>query len=65
VRPLRHPHQTTTRKSIKWPLAEPAEAGHGPSAAGDDNLASPLHSLQVLAEAIVELTDPDFVLCLM
>ena len=62
---MRHPHQTAARESIKRPLAEPAEASHRPPAAGDDDLASPLHSLQVLAEAIVELSDSDFALGLM
>jgi hypothetical protein len=62
---LRHPHQTAAGESIKRPLAEPAEASYRPPAAGDDDLASPLHSLQVLAQAIVELSDPDLGLGLM
>ena len=59
---MRHPHQTTSRESIEWTLAEPAEASDGSAAAGNDNLAPSLHSLQVLAEAIVKLTDSHFAL---
>jgi hypothetical protein len=62
---LRHPHQTTSRESIERTLAEPAEAGDGSAAAGNDDLAPSLHSLQVLAEAIVKLSDSDFGLGLM
>jgi hypothetical protein len=62
---LRHPHQATAHESVEWPLTEPAEARDGSPAPGDDDLASSLHSLQVLAEAIVKLTDPDFALGLM
>jgi hypothetical protein len=62
---LGHPHQAASRESIERTLAEAAEAGDGPAAAGDDDLASPLHPLQVLAEAIVQLADPDFTLRLM
>ncbi len=62
---MRHPHQTTSRESIKRTLAEPAEASDGSAATRDHNLASPLHSLQVLAEAIVQLADADLALGLM
>lgn len=62
---MRHPDQSAARESIERPLTEPAQARHRTSAPGDDDLASPLHSLQVLAEAIVELTDPDFTFGLM
>jgi hypothetical protein len=59
ARPLRHSDQAAPRKRIEWPLAKPAEASYGPPAPGDDNLAAPLYSLQVLAEAIMELSDSD------
>ncbi|HEX5762246.1 MAG TPA: hypothetical protein VFY04_03895 [Solirubrobacterales bacterium] len=62
---MRHSHQTSARKGIKRPLPERAQSGHGPPAAGDDYLASPLHSLQVLAEAVMKLTNSDFALRLM
>jgi len=62
---LRHPNQAAARESIKGPLAEPAETSHRPPAAGDDDLASPLYSLQVLAEAVMELANSDFALMLM
>jgi hypothetical protein len=62
---LRHPHQTAASERIEGSLSEAAEASHGPPAAGDDDLASPLHSLQILAEAVMELTDTDFPLGLM
>jgi hypothetical protein len=62
---LRHPHQTTPRKSIERTLAEPAEAGHRPPTPRDEDLTAPLHSLQVLAKAVVKLTDPDFALGVM
>jgi hypothetical protein len=62
---LRHPHQTTSREGIERTLAEPAEARHRQPAPRDDDLTAPLHSLQILAEAIVELTDPDFALRVM
>jgi hypothetical protein len=65
ARPLRHPNEATSRERIEWPLAKPAEASDRPSAAGDDDLASSLHSLQVLAEAIVQLADADFAIGLM
>jgi len=53
---LRHAHQATPSESVEWPLAEPTEARHWPSSAGDDDLPSPLYSLQVLTEAIMELS---------
>jgi hypothetical protein len=62
---LRHPHQTAASENVERPLAEPAEARDGSPAAGDDDLSSTLYSLQVLAEAIVELTDTDFTLGVM
>jgi hypothetical protein len=62
---LRQPHQAAMGESLERPLAEPAEASDGPPSAGDENLASSLHSPQVLAEAIVELSDSDFALGLM
>jgi hypothetical protein len=65
ARPPWHPHQATARESIERPLAKPAEAGHWPPAPGDDDLAAPLYSLQVLAEAVVQLSDANFTLGLM
>jgi hypothetical protein len=62
---LRHTHQATARESIERPLSEPAEASNRPPTPGDDDLASPLYALQVLAEAIVQLADPDLTLWLM
>jgi len=62
---LRHPNQATARERVKRPLAEPTQAGNRTSAASDNDLVPPLHPLQVLAEAIMELTDPDFALWLM
>jgi hypothetical protein len=62
MRPLRHPHQATARESLEWPLAEPTQTRDGAPATGNDHLASPLHSLQVLAEAVVQLADSDFAL---
>jgi hypothetical protein len=62
---LGDPHQTASRESIERPLAEPAEARHRPTAPGDNDLTAPLHSLQVLAEAVVQLTDSNFALRLM
>jgi hypothetical protein len=62
---LRQPHQTTARESIEWPLAKPAEARHWPPAPSDHNLTAPLYALQVLAEAVMELTDSDLALGLM
>lgn len=62
---MRHPDQSAARESIERPLAEPAQARYRTSAASNNDLASPLYSLQVLAEAIMELTDPDFTLGLM
>lgn len=59
---MRHPHKTATRESIEWPLAEPAEASNRPATPGDDDLTSPLHALQVLAETIMELSDSDLTL---
>jgi hypothetical protein len=62
---LRHPYQATARERIERPLAEPAEESDGSAAPGDNDLASPLHALQVLTEAIMQLTDADFALMLM
>jgi len=62
---LRHPNQAAACESIEWSLAESAETSDGPAAPSNDDLASPLHSLQILAEAIVQLADPDFALRLM
>jgi hypothetical protein len=62
---LRHPHQAAASESVERPLAEPAEARDGSPAAGNDDLSSTLYSLQVLAEAIVQLSDTDFALILM
>jgi hypothetical protein len=62
---LRHPHKPTSRESIERTLAEAAEAGNGSAAASDDDLASILNSLQVLAEAVMQLTDSNFALGLM
>lgn len=62
---MRHPHQTTACESIERPLTEPAEARHWPPPPGDDDLTSPLHALQVLAEAIVKLSDSNLGLGLM
>lgn len=62
TRLLRQSDKATTCKSIKGPLSEPAETGDGPATPGDDDLASALHALQVLTEAIMELTDSDFAL---
>jgi hypothetical protein len=62
---LRHSHQASPSESVEWPLAEPAQASNRPSSAGDDDLASSLYSLQVLAKAIMELADPNFALGLM
>jgi hypothetical protein len=53
-------HQAAARESVEWPLTEPTQSGHWSSAAGNDDLASPLHSLQVLAEAIMQLSDTNF-----
>jgi hypothetical protein len=58
-------HQAAPRERFKRPLAKPAQPSHRPPAAGDDNLASTLHSLQVLAETIMELTHSDLALGLM
>jgi hypothetical protein len=55
-------HQATSRESFKRPLSEPAESSDRPAAPGDDHLAASLHALQVLAEAVMELADPDFAL---
>jgi hypothetical protein len=62
---MRHPHQASARKGLEWPLPEPAQTSHGPAAARNDDLAAPLHSLQVLAEAVVQLAHADFALRLM
>jgi len=62
---LRHPNEATTGESIERPLAKPAQASHRLPTASDDDLASPLYALQILTEAIVELTDPDLALGLM
>jgi len=62
MRPLRHPHKATAGESVEWPLAKPAQASNRPPTPGDDDLASPLHSLQVLTETIVQLADTDFAL---
>jgi hypothetical protein len=56
---LRHPHQTTARESVEWPLTESAQTSHGATAPGDNDLAAPLHSLQVLAKAVVQLAHAD------
>jgi hypothetical protein len=56
---LWHPHQTTSREVFERPLGiESSEASDAPPTPGNDDLASVLHSLQILAEAIVQLTDP-------
>jgi hypothetical protein len=57
----RHPHQTTARKILKRSLGvQAAEASDRPPPPGNDHLASPLHSLQILTEAIVQLSNSDF-----
>jgi hypothetical protein len=65
MRPLRQSHQTTACESVERPLTKPAQASNRPAAPSDDDLASPLYSLQILAEAIVQLPDTDFALMLM
>jgi len=62
---LRHPHEAALRERVKRPLAESAQTSHGPTAAGNNDLAPALYSLQILAETIMELTDSDFALELM
>jgi len=42
--------------------AQSTEASYGPPPSRHDDLASPLHSLQILAEAIVQLADADLAL---
>lgn len=62
---MRHPNQAPARESVERPLTEPTQASNRPPAPGNDDLASPLDSLQILAEAIMELTDSNFALGLM
>jgi hypothetical protein len=62
---LRHPHQAAARENVERPLAESTQTSYGPTASGNDDLASTLDSLQVLAETVVQLADADFILRLM
>jgi hypothetical protein len=62
---LRHPYEAALGKRLKRPLAESAQTSHGPTATGNNDLAPALYSLQILAETIMELTDPYFALELM
>jgi len=62
---LRHPHQATAGESIEWPLAKAAQTGDRLSASRYNHLGSPLHALQILTEAIVQLPNPDLALGLM
>lgn len=59
---MRHTHQATTSESVEWPLPKPTQASDGPTAPSDDDLASPLHLLQVLTQAIVKLPYSNFAL---
>jgi hypothetical protein len=60
---LRHPHQTAAREIFEGSLSvKPAEESDASAAPGDDDLASPLHSPQILAEAIVQLAYPHLAL---
>jgi hypothetical protein len=53
-RPLGHANQSAALQFLKRALGiESAEASDPPSPPGDYNLAACLHSLQILAEAIV------------
>jgi hypothetical protein len=56
-----HPHQTAAREILEGPLSvESAEASDAPAAPSDDHLASLLYSLQILTEAIMQLSNSNF-----
>ena len=52
-------------REVERPLTEPAQTSYGPTAPGNDDLATPLHSLQVLTKAIMQLAYANFALGLM
>lgn len=63
---LRHSHQTAAGEILERALGvESTEAGNASPAPSHDNLATALHSLQILTEAIVQLADSDLSLRLM
>ncbi|HUB99493.1 MAG TPA: hypothetical protein VMS11_06695 [Solirubrobacterales bacterium] len=62
---LRHPYEAALRERLERPLTESAQTSHGPTAAGNNDLAPALYSLEVLAETVVQLTNSDFALGLM
>lgn len=58
----RYPDQAASREIIEGLVGvDPTEAGNPLSAPGDDDLVSGLHPLQIFAEAVVQLANPNFV----